>query len=988
MAKRPPGVRRRSTGATISRIEKLASSRHAIPYLADDALRIEVKEISPGQGTPTVEYLTEQGVLPMVWRGRAMAARKLAGRGASAELVAALVDGHDPDIVLAGRPEEAEIVAAKQRKVAAFEASVSVTKSLSSLYAICGPEVRREVAAALDAASDALVAELDEACAATRIGGDTDRSWIDTEGLMVATVMHTSSRAGQPQLHVHFVIPHLQRDIEGTWRSIDSGEIYDDNAIAALWSGRVYRDEVARRLGLAWTEPTDGSQPELAWRSDGTPVIPPELQEHWSARSREIDAAAAELAKEHPGMHNSDLRRMAATASRQDKDLTEAPEDRPARWEAEADEVLAGTVEAVRTRLAAERVDFEPAPTAPLYDEDANKLADEIEESLTARHSVWDERELWNTVSEFMPAGWSRDHTRLFAKAVLEARALRAWSRPEGVEDGANRKRRPGTAYYSTRLTVELERSLDAWWYAAAVDTSAPIVDGDRREEAIIAAGLDDDKSAAQARLVRAICAGGNRVVSVVGPAGGGKTTMMRGVVEAAKVGHVPIAALATARQAANVLGKAAGCPATSVAMATSRPDEHLPRGGWWIVDEAAMVSTVDWERLRVLAEQRNAKIIAVGDPKQLGAITNAGWWAHVVTATEGAAADEGRVVADYSLHHLEKVYRFKAPWEGLASLRLRAGGATAAAALDEYAKQGRLWSRDNNRDGVETIAAASYEVIADTDAAYRDAHETHAAVLATRRGLREQLRATPRRQVRRRERLDADIEAATRRIALTRDARDEATPMWDATVCTTHSRSQAAAVNAAVRELWRRHRGETGPEITISWTERGDGGALAHTVKVGAGDIITTRRNDDTLIANNGRTVTNGDRWIVQRIDGTAADPQLLLRHVHHRGEIRIDRRYWAQDGANQPALIEGAWAATAHRTQGRTVRVGFAWASAGQTSDAAYVAATRGYEQNIAVAVGDVQTTLATAYFNEPAISALEAADREQQPSTGMPV
>lgn len=171
------------------------------------------------------------------------------------------------------------------------------------------------------------------------------------------------------------------------------------------------------------------------------------------------------------------------------------------------------------------------------------------------------------------------------------------WSRPEGVEDGANRKRRPGTAYHSTRLTVELEQKLDRWWYGAGTELTAPIVDGDQLEEAIIAAGLDDDKGAAQARLVRAICAGGNRVVSIVGPAGGGKTTMMRGVVEAAKVRHVPI---------------------------------------------------------------------AVGDPKQLGAINNAGWWAHVVTATEGTAADNGRPVADYSLHHLEEEYRFKAPWEGL----------------------------------------------------------------------------------------------------------------------------------------------------------------------------------------------------------------------------------------------------------------------------------------------------------------------------------
>ncbi len=68
------------------------------------------------------------------------------------------------------------------------------------------------------------------------------------------------------------------------------------------------------------------------------------------------------------------------------------------------------------------------------------------------------------------------------------------------------------------------------------------------------------------------------------------------------------------------------------------------------------------------------AKLLLVGDPRQLGAI-----------GPGGALSD----VAEHGIvHQLAEVRRFANDWEGPASLRLRDGDVTV---LDEYAKHGRL---------------------------------------------------------------------------------------------------------------------------------------------------------------------------------------------------------------------------------------------------------------------------------------------------------
>ena len=727
-----------------------------VEYLADDAVAVTVSETADGAATATVAYLTERGVMPMTWRGRGAAALGAAGQVATVAQVVAVLDGLDPVAVIGGAIEGAARVTAKQRKVNGYEMSFSAPKSVSSLYAYGGGWVRGEIKEAMGEALVAAVEVLDDACRLTRIGGDKDRSWIETEGLLAASVLHTASRSGDPNLHAHLLIANSQCDALGTWRAVDGNEVYDAKSLAALWFGRVLRRELTQRLGMAWVTPPGGGQAELAWRSDRTDVVPAGLREWWSTRSHQIDAAAAELAAEAPGMAPGDLRRAAATRSRPDKDLSEAPEERPVRWEREAEAFQTGLVTAVRERLAHEGLG--PPPGEFTADEEAD-LLDAVERSLTGRLNIWDERELLTTISELLPAHLNWGEAKDLATVFLASFAVPLFDGGQGIVDESRRRqRRAGTVCYTTLLTLDREQRLDIWWNWSTQLCDARRASPDVIEKAVNGASLDT----AQGDVVRGICGDGRRAVSVAGVAGGGKTTMLRGVALAAVDSGIPVSAMTVKRQAAGVLRDKTGLAATSLESALRRPDRWLPAGGWWIIDEASTVSSRDWDRLRDLAEARCAKVIAVGDPRQLGAIGAGGWWPHAVAVAAAEAAESTVPEADLSLWRLEDPYRFEAPWERDASLRLRVGDTSV---LDTYAQVGRLVDRDSAEDVIDALASLVVHQVTQAQQHRQQLDERLAAAKNELRGARTKHRHAPRVRPKARERLWADVERSLRRV-------------------------------------------------------------------------------------------------------------------------------------------------------------------------------------------------------------------------------
>lgn len=211
----------------------------------------------------------------------------------------------------------------------------------------------------------------------------------------------------------------------------------------------------------------------------------------------------------------------------------------------------------------------------------------------------------------------------------------------------------------TTAVLDQKTRLLD--WAAGAATGPRPLPDG-------------DDAQAAVAEAV----AGAERLVLVVGPAGTGKTTALGTAARSLAAQGWPVLGLAPSGKAADVLGAETGWPATTLAKLltdAARPGHRpLPAGTTVVLDEAGMAATDDLDALVGLVRRHGWRLVCVGEPAQLPAVGRGGifeLWCERVGA-----------------HTLEAVRRFDEPWQAEASLALRRGERSAAAA---YAAHGRL---------------------------------------------------------------------------------------------------------------------------------------------------------------------------------------------------------------------------------------------------------------------------------------------------------
>jgi len=268
--------------------------------------------------------------------------------------------------------------------------------------------------------------------------------------------------------------------------------------------------------------------------------------------------------------------------------------------------------------------------------------------------------------------------------------------------DGLPRHERHGAARHTTRLTLAREGTV----LVALVrgrHAGVAVIPNEVVERAADRHRLGADQAAA----LRRICQDGERLVCVVGPAGAGKTRMLSAAQEAWAADGTQLRGLAVSAVAAGVLAEDAGIPAETVAKflydrgVCDHPKSHLRRGEVVVVDEAAMLATADLAALVQVVEAADAKLVLVGDHRQLGAVDAGGLFR--------------LLVADSRAVELHRVRRFTRPWEAKATLRLRQGDDSV---LGDYQAHGRITggSRDEMIDAAfatwRTARAAGESVV------------------------------------------------------------------------------------------------------------------------------------------------------------------------------------------------------------------------------------------------------------------------------------
>lgn len=185
-------------------------------------------------------------------------------------------------------------------------------------------------------------------------------------------------------------------------------------------------------------------------------------------------------------------------------------------------------------------------------------------------------------------------------------------------------------------------------------------------------------------------------VAVVEGYAGAGKTRMVRDARSAwERAGHRVLGA-AVAGKAARGLQDAAEVPSRTVTAwlyAWQRGEAQLRKGDVLVIDEAGMIGTRQMQQLLAWVTKQKAKVVLLGDTRQLQAI-EAGSPMQALIRTHGSAK-----IRDTRRHREE--------WQRQATRDF--GDGKPAAAVRAYADRGCLSKHETRGSAIESIVARTY---------------------------------------------------------------------------------------------------------------------------------------------------------------------------------------------------------------------------------------------------------------------------------------
>ncbi len=646
------------------------------------------------------DYFTGRGEAPGHWTGSGAVGLGLAGQVDPADLAALFGQGRDPRTGEAlGRPFDHR---AGSEVVAGYSLSLSPPKSVSVLWALGGAEVAEQVRAGHEAAVAATVSFLEDHASFSRTG-KAGVFQVDTDGLVVAAFVHRVSRAVDPQLHTHLLVSNKVRCLDGRWRAVDGRELYAHQKPAGNLYQAALRAELAARLGVEWAPVDANGQADIVG-------VPTELCRHFSSRRREIEVAGAarvadaeaRLGRSLTADERAEAYQVATLATRPAKEHdAEATESLVERWMADA-----AACGRSPEQWLGQAVGRTPAQLGlPL--EAKGDLVAEVVAELAEQRSTWGRTDALRLVARRLPPAVvaSADEARAWIEAGADAVvadyhvvALAAPARAEIPDalcrrDGRLTTERHGGARYTTRATLALESEVIDF-AGRGREAGVAVVSRSAIEAAVVSAGLGED----QAVAVRRVCGGGEAVVCLVGPAGAGKTRSVGAARAAWEASGVPVRGLAVSAVAAGVLTEEAGLASETLAKFLFENAKPAPERQWRlrageavVLDEASMVATSDLAALVAAVEEAQAKLVLVGDHRQLGAV--------------GAGGLFRLLVADTAAAELTDARRFVEPWEAAATLRLRRGDVTV---VEEYERHGRLVG--GSREEMVEAAFASWQ--------------------------------------------------------------------------------------------------------------------------------------------------------------------------------------------------------------------------------------------------------------------------------------
>ena len=614
------------------------------------------------------DYYLGSGEAPGYWLGGGADDLGLEGRVLERELTSVL-EGRDP--------ATGELISHRHYKarMPGFDLTFRAPKSVALLHAIGPKEASNEVVSAHDSAVLAALDYLERHTAIGRRGTDGVEP-IGSSGFVAAAFRHRTSRAGDPLLHTHVLVANLIHGWDEKWSALDGRLLYSHAKTAGFLYQAQLRKELTRRLGVEWTTVRNG-----AADIEG---IPRKAIEEFSRRRAEI-----EIRMEQRGEQSAKAAQVATLDTRRAKDHKVRPEGLQPEWERRAERVglTRSDLRNVLDRTLERRTRLSPALTEELFGPDG----------LTRDASSFTTREVIQALCERRGAGVSAAQIEKEAEQLLASDLVVRLSAAKSdflltssslrlangevvpaVNDGTR---------YSTKELIRLEERL----IRRAVDRQADSVGiADRKVLREILARRTS-LTPEQRRMVEDLTRSGRGVDVVVGKAGTGKTFALDAAREAWESSGIKVIGCALSARAAKELQAGSGIESSTLAALMKDLEDWTAPGldsdSVVVVDEAGMVGTRQLDALLNHAEDAGAKVVLLGDDKQLPEIAAGGAFRALKQQLPAI--------------ELSEVRRQSNSWERDALELLREG--RSAEAVEVYGARDRLVV---GRDAAETRAA------------------------------------------------------------------------------------------------------------------------------------------------------------------------------------------------------------------------------------------------------------------------------------------